>query len=1815
MKKTLKTLACSAVAALVGASAFAAAGWLGAGAIYIGEKAGEGCTGWYYADQHSSTTWCDAGPFGGADLGELTSLTLGGQVQLWDANSADWGWGSTAKMYYSIDGGAAQLITLNYYKFQDNNNFFQAGGDPMVPVEVSLADLDPGAHTLAIYFDDYDSLKTTPTYTANFTIPQYQTVTFDVNGEGAICTTNLLVFEIGGIYEGFEKPVWENHKFFGWFTEREGGTRVLQGREVTGGSTLTLYAHWEPSQTVNLDVNGGPSPKDPIVCVRGGYYIGLTKPTWDDNHEFKGWYSEPAGGTRVSASTPVTDDLERTLYAHWKVLRQTVTFDPNGEGASCSKQSVTLSTDKTYGGFPKPVWEGHDFLGWFDDPVAGERVKSGMAVTDAAERPLYAHWKSWQTVIFDPNGDGATCSKASVACVIGGTYSGFPKPVWGANTFRGWYDDPTAGKRVRAGDDVTDAAERTLYAHWKEGAAPLAISGFSFASKTARATRRGTTTDTLDRELTGQTSTSYNNWSGKTSQSDAVYAGNSAGGNSSIQLRSNNNNSGIVTTSSGGKARKVTLDWNDNTSSTQERIVQVYGKNSEYSQATDLYSSTASVQGDLLGEMKYQTDTGTELSITDDYQFIGLRSKNGALYLNSVQITWETSSDTPTVAVQADQETIEEGESVEITASASGFSDNDSVQWVWFVGDTQQAETGDTLVLDDLTPGEYRVTACGYLGDDYDTATESDSDMVTITVNPASVWYTITVDDQIENGTIEADMDVAQDGDTVTLTAHPDSGYALEKFYVDGLEIQGNTFQIQGADVFVSATFVVKTSYTAIYTVTSKTAVSATGDVPDGSSATYSQTYNSTAGQATKTNSLSLVLKGYEGLKIVGLTLSMHSNGSSGAGTLSVTSGTNTIASIANAGFGDDSWHGSYVNTWVDVTPAVTQTVVDDDVIFLITASTNSLFCQSYSVEYEFVPVEPSVTLSPSGALEVYVDDEVTITATPHDFSGEVEWTWYVDNAAVAGATTATFSLDTSVDGTYAVTAMANYGDDEMAESDPLTVTVKAPATAHDIEIETDGNGTVTADPNPAMEGQTVTLTVVANEGYRLDEILSDDVAIANLSFVMPDDDVYLLASFEGKHDVVIDDQIVNGTVEASPATAFSEETVTLTVQPDEGYELGTLTVLDEDMNEIPVTDMSFAMPKGDAYVFATFAEIVPHDVVIFTNGVGTVEADVYSAYEGETVTLTVTPGAGYKLGSIEVDEVPLSGLSFVMPDDDVAVEVTFVEKGPEFVKVTSMDEFKAGADYLIVAYKADNFTSALKNEATGNRIALDEVEIVDDIVETDSAALVWTISASTVEDGKYTLYNAAAEVYAAAPIASSANQARLLTDGEDEYAQWTISIADTNDPVVTIGSLHSGRALQRNSTAANAYFANYQSGTKPYLFKKVEETQYQTVTFDVNGEGAICTTNLLVFEIGGIYEGFEKPVWENHKFFGWFTEREGGTRVLQGREVTGGSELTLYAHWEPSQTVYLDANGCPWTKDPIVCVRGGVYEGLTKPTWDDNHEFKGWYDDPTGGNRVKSGSPVTDDLERTLYAHWKVLRQTVTFDPNGEGASCSKQSVTLSTDKTYGGFPKPVWEGHDFLGWFDDPVAGERVKSGMAVTDAAERPLYAHWKSWQTVIFDPNGDGATCSKASVACVIGGTYSGFPKPVWGANTFRGWYDDPTAGKRVRAGDDVTDAAERTLYAHWKEGAAPLAISAFTMSPRAVPAARSASAQDATVAFTFRLETLADVDYVVQWTSSLDGDWTDLKRWTANVDGMSSVTVDVPAGFSTGFFRIGIVDDE
>ena len=88
----------------------------------------------------------------------------------------------------------------------------------------------------------------------------------------------------------------------------------------------------------------------------------------------------------------------------------------------------------------------------------------------------------------------------------------------------------------------------------------------------------------------------------------------------------------------------------------------------------------------------------------------------------------------------------------------------------------------------------------------------------------------------------------------------------------------------------------------------------------------------------------------------------------------------------------------------------------------------------------------------------------------------------------------------------------------------------------------------------------------------------------------------YFIITKEGYHDVIESKKhaitLVNdgqhGTVTV-PVSAKCDESVTITVTPDSGYMLDTIEVKDANGNDVPLSDMSFTMPKSDVTITVTW--------------------------------------------------------------------------------------------------------------------------------------------------------------------------------------------------------------------------------------------------------------------------------------------------------------------------------------------------------------------------------------------------------------------------------------------------------------------------------------------------------------------------------------------------------------------------------------------------------------------------------------------------
>ena len=207
-----------------------------------------------------------------------------------------------------------------------------------------------------------------------------------------------------------------------------------------------------------------------------------------------------------------------------------------------------------------------------------------------------------------------------------------------------------------------------------------------------------TVTDVLDRAFTGVTGTDYTEWSEKGSNSDAVYAGKTAGGYNSIQIRTGSSNSGIVTTTSGGKAKSVTITFNSNTAT--DRTIQVYGKKTSYTEVANLFNEQ--IAGDLLGSFSYdKTDaTATQtLTVDDDYEYIGIRSAQNAIYIDKIEIEWEVPEASTEFGITVNPVAGTYTEPVTVEISTNGLAEGEVATITYTIGDGEQQTYTEPFTL------------------------------------------------------------------------------------------------------------------------------------------------------------------------------------------------------------------------------------------------------------------------------------------------------------------------------------------------------------------------------------------------------------------------------------------------------------------------------------------------------------------------------------------------------------------------------------------------------------------------------------------------------------------------------------------------------------------------------------------------------------------------------------------------------------------------------------------------------------------------------------------------------------------------------------------------------------------------------------------------------------------------------------------------------------------------------------------------------------------------------------------------------------
>lgn len=299
-------------------------------------------------------------------------------------------------------------------------------------------------------YNQTSTMKAFATSGGTITVADYTKKTckviFNRNTSTSDTTTTSKTYTYGMSGQKFPTPPtsWtkKGYRKIGWSWDRAYGTTsdYTLNNDVsnkwinTHAPSTTLYLTWAVN-TVNIkyDPNGGTinsstysiqniSGNNRIVknnsdIIQVGTYGQKTAPLSDTDfglsktgYNFGNWKLNKsdtvmiAGTEYGSTSYPAYSDETKTtenynnfnclLTAIWNAKTFTVTFNPNGNGATVDTTTKTVTYDTTYGELPIPTRAGYNFTGWYTDATAGTKINEDDTVDILSDITLYAQWSA-----------------------------------------------------------------------------------------------------------------------------------------------------------------------------------------------------------------------------------------------------------------------------------------------------------------------------------------------------------------------------------------------------------------------------------------------------------------------------------------------------------------------------------------------------------------------------------------------------------------------------------------------------------------------------------------------------------------------------------------------------------------------------------------------------------------------------------------------------------------------------------------------------------------------------------------------------------------------------------------------------------------------------------------------------------------------------------------------------------------------------------------------------------------------------------------------------------------------------------------------------------------------------------------------------------------------------------------------------------------------------------------------------------------------------------------------------------------------------
>ena len=244
------------------------------------------------------------------------------------------------------------------------------------------------------------------------------------------------------------------------------------GRGIT---PYTLTVNRNPTAGGSVTVGSQQNPG--TMTHNAGAQITITANP-NQGWTFTGWTGTPQGVNAANANITVTMNSNLTLTANFQQQTggiHTITFNPNGSGASVNPTTAVTGADGRLTSLPTPERTDHRFDGWFTAAIGGTAVTTITVFN--SNTTIFAQWtqNQAQTFIITFNANGGTVTLTNATTGTDGKLTNLPTPTRADHSFDGWFTAATGGQEVTT--TTVFNSNTTIFAQWTQNQAQNVVRG------------------------------------------------------------------------------------------------------------------------------------------------------------------------------------------------------------------------------------------------------------------------------------------------------------------------------------------------------------------------------------------------------------------------------------------------------------------------------------------------------------------------------------------------------------------------------------------------------------------------------------------------------------------------------------------------------------------------------------------------------------------------------------------------------------------------------------------------------------------------------------------------------------------------------------------------------------------------------------------------------------------------------------------------------------------------------------------------------------------------------------------------------------------------------------------------------------------------------------------------------------------------------------------------------------------------------------------------------------------------------------------